>query len=168
MRGHLWVPIDDENTYVYNFLYAADPAIGMPREFALEQEIAFGRGPDDIIPASGYRLKRNASNDYFIDRELQRTKTFTGIQGINTQDYALQETMEKPFVDRSRERLGTADLAIIAARQLLLEATYEVEKGRQPRGVDPDTHRSVRGCDKIIPSDDDWRIDFAEDMKAVY
>jgi hypothetical protein len=46
------------------------------------------------------------SNDFLIDRELQRTKTFTRISGINTQDYALQETMEKPFCDRTKEKLG--------------------------------------------------------------
>jgi phthalate 4,5-dioxygenase len=166
VRGHIWVPIDDESVWVWNFKYTTDPTIPLDAEFALQEEINFGRGPDDILP--GYRLKRNPSNDYLIDRELQRTKTFTGIKGINTQDYALQETMEKPFVDRSKERLGTADLAIIVARQLLLEATRDVEEGKSPRGVNPETYRDVRACDRFLPKGVDWREGLKEDMKALY
>lgn len=166
VRGHFWVPIDDESVWVWNFKYTTDPSIPLNPQYALEQEILFGRGPDDLLP--GYRLKRNPSNDYLIDRELQRTKTFTGIQGINTQDFALQETMEKPFIDRTKERLGTADLAIIAARQLLLEAIRDVEEGRQPKGVNPETYRHVRACDKFLPHGIDWREGLKEEMLAKY
>lgn len=166
VAGHLWVPIDDENVWVYNTLYAAWPERPLTREFILDHETKFGRGPEDVLP--GYRLKRNASNDYLIDREVQRTRTFTGIEGINTQDMALQETMEGPFCDRTKERLGTADLAIIAARRLLLEATYEVEKGQMPRGADPSAYRSVRACERIIPKDSEWRTALKEDLEAKF
>ena len=64
-----------------------------------------------------------------IDRSVQKTKTFTGIDGINTQDFALQEGMG-PIVDRSKEHLGTTDRAIIVLRQLLLEAIDALEKRR--------------------------------------
>jgi nitrite reductase/ring-hydroxylating ferredoxin subunit len=167
VRGHLWVPIDDEHTMVYNFKYSTDPDIALDPEFVLQEEIKFGRGPDDYIPGT-YRLKRNPSNDYLIDREVQRTRTFTGIEGINTQDMALQETMEKPFVDRSKERLGTADSAIIAARQLLLEASRDVEQGKRPRGVDPSTHNNIRAIDKFIPAGANWREELKEDLLAKY
>jgi len=168
IAGHIWVPIDDENTWVYNFIYSADPNIPFTKEFVLEHESFFGRGPDDMLP--GYRLKRNASNHYLIDRELQKRKTFTGISGINTQDYALQETMEKPLPDRSKERLGTADIAIIAARQLLLEAAKQLENGdKDLRGIDPSTHNNVRGCDKIVPPGNiDWRTALESDLKAKF
>jgi phthalate 4,5-dioxygenase len=166
IRGHIWVPIDDASVWVWNFKYTTDRDIPLDPDFALQEEINFGRGPEDMLP--GYRLKRNVSNDYLIDRDLQRTKTFTGITGINTQDYALQETMEKPFVDRTKERLGTADLAIIAARQLLLEATRDVEEGRSPRGVNPETYRDVRACDRFLPKEVDWREGLKENMKAVF
>ncbi len=165
-RGHIWVPIDDVTTNVYNFMYSSEPDIPLPEDFVLQQEIAFGRGPDDVYP--DFRLKRNASNDYFIDRELQRNKTFTGITGINTQDYALQETMEGPFVDRSLEKLGTADTAIIASRHLLLEASRDVENGKALRGVDPESHGYVRGCDKIIPPNTDWHEQMHEYFQAKY
>ena len=166
IRGHIWVPIDDESVWVWNFKYTSEPSIPLDPDFSLQQEIAFGRGPDDVLP--GYRLKRNPSNDYLIDREVQRTKTFTGIEGINTQDYALQETMEKPFTDRTKERLGTADLAIIAARQLLLEATRDVENGKAPKGIHPETSRNVRACDAFLPKGIDWREGLKENMTAKY
>lgn len=166
IAGHLWVPIDDSNVWVFNFIYSADVEIPFTKEFVLDHETAFGRGPEDVMP--GYRLKRNASNDFLIDREVQRTRTFTGISGINTQDYALQETMEQPFCDRTKEKLGTADTAIIAARQMLLEAIREVEAGKMPRGSDPSTSRSVRGCDRFLPKGVDWKEGLVEDMSAKF
>lgn len=168
IAGHIWVPIDDENTSVYNFVYGSDPDIPLTKEFIVEHETFFGRGPEDMLP--DYRLKRNASNDYLIDRDLQRTKTFTGIKGINTQDYALQETMEKPLPDRSKERLGTADTAIITARQLLLEATDQLEKGvKELRGTNPVTHNDIRGCDKILPPGNiNWREALKDELTAKF
>lgn len=166
IAGHIWVPIDDESTWVWNFIYSSEPSIPFTPEFVLQHETDFGRGPDDVLP--GYRLKRNPSNDFLIDREVQRTKTFTGIEGINTQDYAFQETMERPFCDRSKERLGTADTAIIAARQLLLEATRVVEQGGKPRGVDPSTYRNVRGCDRLLSKEKHWSEAMKEDFAAKY
>jgi hypothetical protein len=62
-------------------------------------ETLLGRGPDDVLP--GYKLKRNPSNDYLIDREMQRTKNYSGIVGINTQDFALQEGMGRSSTARA-------------------------------------------------------------------
>ncbi|KHF38621.1 Rieske 2Fe-2S domain-containing protein [Halalkalibacter okhensis] len=168
IAGHIWVPIDDEKTWVYNFIYSGSPDVPFTEEFVMEHESQFGRGPEDVLP--GYKLKRNPSNDYLIDRDLQRNKTFTGITGINTQDFALQETSELPFTDRSLEKLGTADSAIIAARQLLLEAAKELEKGEKTlRGQDPETHGNVRGCDKLLPPGNiDWRVALKEDLTAKF
>jgi hypothetical protein len=106
LHGHLWVPIDDETTFTYNWIYSYDPAIPLDHEHAIGHEIYSGRGPEDYIPGT-YRLKRNRDNDYLIDRELQRTTTYTGIKGINTQDYALQEGMG-PICDRTPSIWGAA------------------------------------------------------------
>ncbi|SDI81832.1 Rieske 2Fe-2S domain-containing protein [Paenibacillus naphthalenovorans] len=166
IAGHVWVPIDDANVWVYNILYSSDVHIPFTPEFVKKHEKDFGRGEEDMLP--GYKLVRNPSNDYLIDREVQRTETFTGISGINTQDYALQETMEQPFCDRTKEKLGTADTAIIAARQLLLEATRDVEAGKTPRGADPETHSRVRGCDQFLPKGVDWKEALFEEMTAKF
>lgn len=163
--GHIWVPVDDEHCCVYNWFYSADPERALPLDFCLKHEAQFGRGQEDMMP--GYQLVRNKSNDYLIDREVQRTKTFTGIEGINTQDFALQETM-RPIVDRSKEHLGAADAAIIVARQLLLEATREVSAGRAPRGVDPESYKQVRGSDQILPKGVSWEEGMQADLVAKF
>jgi hypothetical protein len=110
-------------------------------------------------------LKKTLANDYMIDRERQKTKTFTGIVGINTQDYALQEGMGQ-IADRSLEHLGTTDKAIIAARQLLLDAVDRVERGELPRGIDPSTYRGVRPYDDYVPTGGNWREQFAPELIA--
>ncbi len=155
LDGHIWVAIDDENSYVYNIKYCATDAVGMTREQFLASEKRNGRHPEDFIPGS-YWLQRNPSNDYLIDREVQRTKTFTGIAGVNTQDYALQEGMGG-IVRRDLEALGSTDRAINACRELLLEAADAVEQGRSPRGTDPESYRTTRAGEMIIPRGVPWR-----------
>ena len=104
-------------------------------------------------------------NDYLIDRRVQQTKTFTGIAGINTQDIALQEGMG-PIVDRSQEYLGTSDKAIIAMRRMLLEATYAVERGEDPPGASPESHRHIRPHDGVIPAGVAWQDALAAELVA--
>ena len=59
---------------------------------------------------------------------MQRTESYTGIDGINQQDRALQETMGR-IVDRSKEHLGPADKAIGQARRMLRAGGQD---GRRP------------------------------------
>ena len=168
LDGHLWVPIDDEQTFVYNWAYGIDHNHPLPRDYMEQVDTVTGRGPDDLIPGT-FVLKKNPSNDYQIDRELQKTVNFTGITGINTQDFALQESMGgadgRPICDRTQEHLGSSDKAIIAMRNLLLEATYEVERGERPRGADPATHREARPFDTLVPPNCDWRTEMAYDLR---
>ncbi len=100
-----------------------------------------------------------------IDRELQKTSTYTGIHGVNTQDFALQEGMG-PIVDRSKEHLGTSDKAIIQMRKMLLDATYDVADGKRPKGADPAPYRSVRPHDGLVPAGADWREVLGADLSA--
>jgi phenylpropionate dioxygenase-like ring-hydroxylating dioxygenase large terminal subunit len=152
--GHMWIPIDDETTYVYNFLYSAYPETPLSREEAIAVERAYGRGPEHMSP--DFSLHLNTQNDFLIDREAQKSSNFTGITGLNTQDFAVQEGMG-PIVDRTREHLGTTDRAIIVLRQLLAEATDEVAAGRAPRGSNPSVSRAVRSADRVIPQGRDWQ-----------
>jgi phthalate 4,5-dioxygenase len=161
--GHIWVPIDDETCWVYNFLFSADPATPVTHEEAMKLETMFGRGPDDVNP--DYTLKANVHNDYLIDREMQRTKNFSGIRGVNTQDWALQEGMGT-VVDRTKEHLGTSDRAIINMRQLLLEACDAVARGESPRGVHPEAYRYVRPADHLIPAGTEWQTTIPEAVLA--
>jgi phthalate 4,5-dioxygenase len=164
LDGHLWIPIDDVQTNVYNWCYSADPEIPISEEQRWAYEKGSGRGKDDLIPGT-FTLKRNPSNDYLIDRAMQKRRSFTGIDGVNTQDFAVQEGMG-PIVDRTQEYLGSSDRAIVALRNILLEAIDKVGKGEDAPGIDPATHRSLRPYDGLVPEGATWRETFAEHLSA--
>jgi phthalate 4,5-dioxygenase oxygenase subunit len=151
VAGHMWVPIDDENTMVYNWEYSTTEA-PLTAEDRLERRL--GNGPADVDQIT-FRSTRNRANHYLLDRQVQKTESFTGIDGINTQDRAIQESMG-PIVDRSREHLGPADRAVIQARRLLLEAVRSVGEGSTPRGIEP-TYATLAAAEAVLPQGADWR-----------
>jgi phthalate 4,5-dioxygenase oxygenase subunit len=163
INGHIWVPIDDDSTWSYNFMYSYDPAQPISREQAIYDETRMGRGPDDLLPE--YIPRRNKANDYEIDRVKQKETSFTGITGVNTQDFVLQEGMGR-IVDRSQEHLGTTDRVIITLRRMLLDALLRQERGEELPAVDPRTYRTLRAIDRRIARSDKWREALLHDMVA--
>jgi hypothetical protein len=163
--GHVWVPVDDRTTMVYNFMYGADPSRPVPESQAVRMDTIAGRGAGDILP--DFRPKKNLANDYHIDRTLQKQQTFTGIVGINTQDFAVQEGMGVT-VDRPLEHLGTTDRPVIMLRKLLLQAIDDVERGVTPQGVDPKAGSLVRPIDHFVPVGTDWQEALKVQMLARY
>jgi phthalate 4,5-dioxygenase len=135
IEGHIWVPMDDKNTMDYTWALNLTGSFG---DLETAMEDLRGRGPRFV--ASNFRKLRNQGNDWMIDRGVQKTETFTGIEGINTQDHAVQESMG-PITDRTKEHLGPADKSIIAVRRVLTEAVKAVEKGGNPQGIDDIEHR---------------------------
>ena len=89
------------NTMVYNWEYSTTDE-PLTDEDRLERRL--GNGPRDVDQTT-FRSRRNRENNYLLDRQVQKTESFTGIDGINTQDRAIQESMGA-IVDRSREHLG--------------------------------------------------------------
>ena len=149
--GHIWVPIDDENTMVYNWAYSVG---GEPLSEEDRLERGIGNGPLHVDQAT-FRSKANRQNDYLIDRAVQKSLSFTGIDGVNVQDRAIQETMGR-IVDRSQEHLGPADKAIIQLRRLLRQAVRTVEEGGTPAGVRP-SYYQLRAAETVVPRAADWR-----------
>ncbi len=149
--GHIWVPIDDVTCMTYNFHCRKFEPI--PRAEWELYEHRMGRGPEDYIPGT-FKLKANASNDYGLSRERQRTVNYTGIEGTNTQDFAVQESMG-PIYDRTQEHLGSADTAIIQMRRLLLKACEDVAEGRDPLGSNGEG-ADVRPAQMYLPEDARW------------
>jgi phenylpropionate dioxygenase-like ring-hydroxylating dioxygenase large terminal subunit len=151
VSGHMWVPMDDENTLLFNWTYTTGEA-------PLKERAKY-YGGKQIEPVERYVqglpvYERRWENDYLIDREEQRDLTFTGISNTTTQDRGIQETMGA-IVDRTDEHLGTSDRAIIAARKMLLEAVRVNEDGGTPKGV-RDTYRNIRAVEKVLPKGTDW------------
>ena len=100
-----------------------------------------GAGVFDYLPNTTdwygrWRLAQNAANDYVIDREAQRTRSFTGIEGVHVQDQAVTESMG-PLVDRGFEKLAVSDLMLTRTRRRLLRAAQAIAEARvTPPGVD--------------------------------
>ena len=145
-------------------MYSYDASTPLPEDIVKGWESRAGRGPEHHVPGT-FKLIASKANDYFIDRQLQKTQTFTGITGVNTQDYALQEGMGQ-IVDRSQENLGTSDKAIVTMRRMMLRAIDAVALGEDPPGVDPKIHGSVRPYDDYLPAGADWRQLFEDELSA--
>jgi phthalate 4,5-dioxygenase len=158
--GHFWVPMDDHNCMVWNWLYSygAEPLQDPGEDFRVA-----GNGVSDMDAANNFRKLRNKDQHWGIDREAQRMENFTGIKGVNTQDHAVQESMG-PIVDRSKEHLGPADKAVIAARQLLIRAIETVADGGTPLGAN-DSYYNLRGYECLIPENADWWTEMRAEME---
>jgi phthalate 4,5-dioxygenase oxygenase subunit len=149
MHGHWWIPIDDDNCWAYSFDYH-------PTRPLSDTELAAMRAGHGVhsenIPGTS-RPMANKDNDYLMDREAQRRgDTFSGVKGIAMQDASLQESMG-PVVDRSKERLVSADAGIIKARQKLRKAAVALrDEGTVPPGVNP-VHHHVRSAAVVLPRD---------------
>src|SRR6266545_3148684 len=162
VHGHFWVPIDDENCWVFTFDYHSDRPL-TPDELAAMRA---GHGVHNEYVPGTYRPLQNKDNDYMMDREAQkRGETFSGVKGIAMQDASLQESMG-PIVDRTKERLVSTDAGIIKARQKLRKAAEALrDDGTTPPGVDAAHHR-VRSASVLVPKDEAF-IDAAHEALAV-
>ncbi len=162
--GHIWVPLDDENTMVWSLGYSPDKPVE-PRDRARA-----GSG-GQFLPATSHplgrrRLAANASNDYMIDREAQRTVSFTGIPTIPLQDQAMTESMGA-IVDRTQEHLGSTDAMIIKVRHRLIEAARALrDEGVIPPCVDNPEWYAVRSASLVLPKQAKWEQETEEILKA--
>ena len=86
---------------------------------------------------------QNKGNDYLIDREAQKTTSYTGIKGVRVQDMAVQEDQRGPLSDRTREHLGARDTGVIATRRRLLDAGARASAGHASRRSRPRRRRTA-------------------------
>lgn len=143
--GHAWVPIDDENVWTWSF--SANPH----RDFS-QEELDFNGGPNGMWGPvdENYHPLLNMSNNYNIDRKMQRQDNFTGIRGIPNQDAAVQESMG-PITDRSREHLGHSDRGIVLFRRLLVRLAKELDQGKLPQAAQHGEYYNVRSASVTLP-----------------
>jgi hypothetical protein len=147
INGHVWTPIDDEHCWAFSFTWTADgPLPPLPEEKGISQN---GIGIHADVDPKTFKPLRNMYNDYLIDRQLQKTGTMTGILGTGEQDMAVQESMGV-CVDRSLERLGTSDTAIIAMRRVLLREVKALQEGVEPFAANHGSVYYVRSASALI------------------
>lgn len=162
VHGHFWVPIDDENCWVFTYDYHPIRPLA---EDELEAMRAGHGVHNEYVPGT-YRPLQNKDNDYLMDREAQRRgDSFSGIKGIAMQDASLQESMG-PVVDRTKENLVSTDNGIIMARRKLKKAVIALrDKGEAPPGVDP-VHQRIRSASVVLPPDEPW-VETTRDVLSV-
>ena len=159
VEGHMWVPMDDGNCMVFNWMYAfGDKALAEGKLAHIEE--ARGRGSEE--QTSDFRKIRNKDNDWFIDRKVQKYETYTGIEGINTQDHAVTESMG-PIVNRAEEHLGSTDRSIVAGRHLLLQAAQKAREGGELPGLSP-TYYGIRAMGRVVPDNVRWLDAMRDDL----
>ena len=157
----MWVPSDDTHTSIICVSYRPDGNVS-------EREIAgWRRGLSQhaaVIPGTLTPVA-NGSNNYLIDREMQRTETYSGIIGVRAQDAAMVESAG-PIVDRTREHLGTSDTAVIRMRRLLLGAAKALQNGQEPIAATNGGLYAVRSHSTMIDEDGDFDA-YPEIMEAM-
>jgi hypothetical protein len=163
--ARMWVPVDDDHVLKWQIEVNVRTAGRAENETANSGQT---RGSEDggygteYLPDTTDWLGRNRplyrkENDYRLNREDQRTVSFTGIPGgANPQDTAVTESMGA-LLDRSQEHLGVSDTMIIRTRQRLLGAMRALEDGGViPPGVDNPEVYGTRSGWMILPNGVDW------------
>jgi phthalate 4,5-dioxygenase len=147
------VPIDDTHTMFY-FIGWSDGGLGIDTEAF--REFCHARVGIDLDAA--YRRVRTRDNNYLQDRQKMKLGDYTGIPGIPNQDMVMWETMG-PIADRSRERLGASDVAIVQFRRQMLDAVRAFQSGAPPLGLaEPRVpHAKLRSFEGIVAKSIDWR-----------
>jgi len=157
---NIWQPVDDEHTLVWSIEYHGGRPITDDERSRLGSGHYAHYGPDDVLPASTqpagqWRSKAIRANDFLIDREMQRSKNFSGLRGFWRQDRAVVESIG-PIADRTNEHLGTSDLGISRFRRLMIRTAKALrDEGRLPAGLDPTTHH-VRAVAALVPESAPW------------
>jgi hypothetical protein len=151
-----YVPIDDNTTWRMNLVTKGPADISRVMVEATPRDAR--TTPDAYV--NGVRTRaRLPENDYLIDRESQRLRSFTGIDSDNAdQDMAITESMGAIY-DRTREHLATTDLAIIRMRRRLINAARDLARGIEPPGIDASLpFHEIRSAERVMDHGEDWRL----------
>ena len=155
-QGYSWVPIDDESCWIYTYAWHPDRALTADERARFEKG-GFGQFAE-LGP--GYVPLRNRTNDYLIDRDDQKHRSFTGVKGIAEQD-ALAQDSQGLIADRTREHLTATDIAIVRFRRLMLSEATALAAGREPSAPQHARTYRLRGGGAVAPG----RLSFEEVMQ---
>jgi phthalate 4,5-dioxygenase len=165
-----WVPMDDTHTMYFSistdtFSIARGPrATRRPipqRGLTYDYEFL----PNTTDWYGRWRLKANRGNDHLIDRAVQRTESFSGIEGLDVQDTAITESMGL-IVDHDNETLVPSDVLVARMRRRLLAAAQELQAhGTAPPGLDqPEAFHDVWSGYIVAPAEMEWLEVYAQNV----
>jgi len=165
--AQMLVPLDDVNTMFYWVAWHPDPAKGISQE----DWRRFCAATVSVDLDENFRKKRTLENRYLQDRAAMKRGDFTGIKGIPTQDMAMWESMG-PMVDRSRDRPGSSDVAVVQFRRMMVNAAKKFDEGGPAIGTTEPriAHVKLASFEGIVPKTTDWRTlgthDLSEEQTA--
>lgn len=146
------VPMDDTNTAFYFIAWghpSQTPETETWRKF-LGQRVG-------VDLDKNYRPLRNRENNFWQDRQAMKAGNFTGITGFPNQDVAMWVTMG-PIADRSSDRLGASDMAVVEFRRVMVDAVQAFIQGQPAIGTGDGTiPAEICSFQAIIPKTTDWR-----------
>ncbi len=159
----LHVPQDDTHTYFYFVAWAGPDKPGIDPEAWRK----FCGAQVGVDVDARFRKFRTRENGWMQDRKAMKLGDFTGIRGIPMQDMAMWETMG-PIADRSRERLGASDLAIVEFRRIMVEAARAFAGGAPAIGTReaPGSAARLSSFEGIVAKGTDWRTLGTKDIAA--
>jgi phenylpropionate dioxygenase-like ring-hydroxylating dioxygenase large terminal subunit len=156
-----YVPIDDNNCMIV--VIEKKDIVEEPKGVLPKGHPGGAFDPDSLLPNTTdwmgrWRLRQNRANDYEIDRDRQRSDSYTGMDTFILQDQMITESMGE-IVDRTWEHLAPSDVMITRVRRCILRAVQEFEKDKTlpATATDPAVFAGVRGGFFVEKSDVDWQ-----------
>lgn len=154
----IFTPIDNAHTILFDVYHSQN---GTPvDEDKLRQRLGVVPGVDLDHDWFFFGSSKNRWNQ---DRAEMKNGSWTGIVGFQNQDTAAVESMGlRP--DRTLERLGQSDVAVIRMRRRMLDAVKSFQAGQPPLGLDsPISYEEIASIQRLVPIEEPWQraADFA-------
>ncbi|MDE2900860.1 MAG: Rieske 2Fe-2S domain-containing protein [Chloroflexota bacterium] len=140
-----WVPVDDRNTMVFAITYHPDRPL-------TEDEVSerrAGHGFHPTLEEGTYKRARNKENDYLIERKTSGANPLASISNQFELALVLEESMGA-IVDRSKEQLDENDIAVVAARKMLMKAAIDLREGTEPAAAHMGHAYNVRAASTTL------------------
>ena len=122
-----------------------------------------GNGYGSHVDPKTFLPVRNRANDWMIDRQMQKTETFTGIDGINQQDRAVQESMGRDRRPDARES-GSRRPRRGRDAQAPARGDRQRRARRAIRAASGTSYYEARAAETLLPKGDDWRAELLPRM----
>ena len=164
-----WVPMDDTHVMSFQFNWKHKTPV-LSRNKMGEPLPLLARITETLPNTTDWfgrwRPVANPDNDYLIDREAQRTISYTGIAGVFPQDLAVTVSMGA-ISDRTLENLAPSDRMIVVTRRRLLEAARALRDDNKvpPLVDDAGVASEIRSGDVIAPETQPWLDAYEETLQ---
>lgn len=155
-KSYIWeVPIDDENTFTLVAIH--DPVNLVDQEKVRLLQGTPGKHFVDWTDEGTQRYAGTVETNWLQDRDQMRSgESYTGIGAVVAEDFAVIGSMG-PTVDRSREHLVPADLAVIRMRRQNLAAARRLSEGIEPHVPDAAETARIVAADGVLAEGQNWR-----------